>query len=272
MTRAPEPLEDPISQAYVEWCTAERVPANTIRRRRAALRSLKHAGVATREDVEDWWAARRHLKPSTRANDLAVVRSFYKWCQIWEHRTDDPTVRLVPPKPETGAPRPINRAELEAILARVERKPELRRAVLLAAWAGLRREEAARLTWDDIDPDTRQARVLGKGRKIRYVALSTRLIDALLPDTGGNVVTGRVRGWSAHTLGKKVNTEIRAAGVDATFHKLRHRYGSLGYQRSKDPKALAEQMGHASVATTMQFYAAAADGAGRAIADAVSED
>ena len=33
--------------------------------------------------------------------------------------------------------------------------------------------------------------------------------------------------------------------------------------------ALAEQMGHASVATTMSFYAAAADEAAAAIADAV---
>lgn len=74
----------------------------------------------------------------------------------------------------------------------------------------------------------------------------------------GSIVTGRTRGWSGNTLGEYVNAEIYAAvGGHVTFHKLRHRYGSLGCQRTKDPKALAQQMGHASVSTTMTFYAAA---------------
>lgn len=272
MTRSASPLTDPISSAYIAWCVAEGVPENTIRRRRTVLRSVATAGVATREEIEDWWTTRRHLRASTRANDLAVLRSFYTWCQIWEHRQDNPTIRLRPPKSATGAPKPFSRRELDLILEAVENDPPLTRAVLLGAWAGLRVSEAARLRWSDIDVDNRRARVTGKGSKTRSVTLSKRLLDKLLPDDGGNVVTGRDRGWAPGTLGRKVNAAIKAAGVVGTFHKLRHRYGSVGYQRTKDPKALAEQMGHASVSTTMSFYAAAADEAAQQIADAVSDD
>lgn len=283
MARSSTPLADPIAAAYIAWCEQERVAANTIRRRRSVLRAVGNAGTATREEIEAWWAARVTLpngeprKDTTRANELACLRAFYHWAAVWEHRVDaDPTVRLTPPKAGSGAPRPFTRRELDRILEHVttigKEAPALRRAVLLGAWAGLRVSEAARLEWPDIDPDTRRARVTGKGKKTRLVKLSTKLLDELLPDTDGNVVTGRARGWSPDTLGRKINTAIAAAGVDGTFHKLRHRYGSVAYQRTKDPKALADQMGHASVATTMSFYAAAADEAADAIADAVSDD
>lgn len=266
------PLEDPVAEAYIAWSRDERHPPNTIRRRCTVLRSIGNPGTATREEIEAWWATRRHLKASGRANDLAVLRGFIHWCQVWEYRKDDPTVRIKTPKTGAGAPKPFTRRELAAILEQVQHDPRLRRAVLLGAAAGLRVSEAANLSWDDIDPETRRARVTGKGNKTRVVKLSAKLLTELgTAATGRNVVTGTAQAWAPDTLGRKVNRAIRAAGVVGTFHKLRHRYGSLGYQLTKDPKALAEQMGHASVATTMAFYAASADDAADAIADAVSE-
>lgn len=275
MSRSAEPLADQIANHYLAWCEQERVPANTVRRRRTVLRAVGNPGTVTREALEEWWAGRAYLadgrprQESSRANELAVLRSFYRWCQVWEHRTDDPTVRLTPPRVGDSVPKPTTRRELDLLLDHLKEQPALRRAVLLGAWAGLRRAEAASLRWTDIDPETRQARVTGKGRKTRLVVFSTKLIDELLPDTGGNVVTGTERAWSADTLGAKVNAAMKAAGVDGTFHKLRHRYGSIAYQRSKDPIALAKLMGHASAATTMKYYAAAADDAAQQIADSV---
>ena len=146
------------------------------------------------------------------------------------------------------------------------------RAVLLGAGAGLRVAEAAVLTWPDVDADTRTARVTGKGRKTRIVPFTPKLIEALGDAHGGNVVTGRDHGWTPAYLGARVNAAIHAAGVDCTFHKLRHRYGSLTYQRTKDPNAVAAAMGHASVSTTMRFYAAVADDDLRAVGEAATED
>lgn len=272
-------LEDAAAAAYIAWCELQHHPENTIRRRRTVLRAVGNPGTATREELEAWWTNRTHLADTSRANELAILRSFYRWCQIWEHRLDDPTVRLQPPTTGSGAPRPATRRELDLILEHLKTRPkdgaQLRRAVLLGVWGGFRISEAAHLQWSHIDPDTRRARVEGKGRKTRTVKLSMRLLEELLPDSGGNVVTGRARGWAADTLGHKINAAIHVAvplEPDLTFHKLRHRYGSLGYQRTKDPKALAELMGHASVSTTMTFYAAAADDAADAIADAVADD
>lgn len=273
MSRHPVTLEDPVGQDYLDWCAHDlRESPHTIRRRRAVLRSIGNPTAATREQTETWWRGRSERATASRINELAVLRHFYRWCMVWEHRGDDPTVRITPPRRPKGKPRPITEADLQRLLVHLVDEPELHRAVLLGAYAGLRVSEAAALRWADVDVTARTLRILGKGNKVRFVRISAWLLEQLGQEHAGNVVTGRQRGWAGTTLGHKANAAITAAGIPATFHKLRHRYGSIGYQRTKDPKALADQMGHSSAATTMEFYAAAADDAADAIANAVVDD
>lgn len=260
---------DALSRAWIDHQTAEHVPRNTIAARARVLRSIGNAGTATREDVEAWWATRRHLAPATRANDLACLRAFYGWAIRWEHRRpdDDPTLRIDAPRVDKGLPRPVNRHDLARLLDTLP--GDLRRAVALGAYAGLRVSEVAALDWADVDVEARRARIWhSKGAKSRIVALGPLLIDHLLPDVGGNVVTGGARAYSASALQRRVNRTIQAAGVDATFHQLRHRYGTLAYQATRDLVAVGRQMGHSSPVTTA-IYAAAADDVADQIAEAV---
>ena len=260
-------LSDPLSLAWLAWCEAEGQPPNTIARRRATLRSVRTAGTAPREEIELWWSTRRGLAPATRANDLANLRSFYKWCRRWEHRADDPTLRLDAPNVANGIPRPISRHDLHRLLG--ELPDDLRRAVALGAYAGLRVSEAAVLRWADVDLETRNLRIIeSKGNKSRVVPLGPILTDQLLPDTGGNVVTGGQPPYSPAALQRKVNRAIKGAGIDATFHQLRHRYGTVAYQATGDLVAVGKVMGHSSVTTTA-IYAAANDDVAAKIAAAV---
>ena len=261
-------MSQDLAAAYLAHLEAEHAPANTIAARARVLRSVGSAGTATREDIEAWWATRRDLSPATRSNDLANLRAFYKWCRRWEHRDDDPTARLDAPKVDKGLPRPLSRADLHRLLAVLP--DDLRRAVALGAYAGLRVSEVAALHWHDVDLEARRARILhGKGNKSRLVALGAVLIDQLLPDTGGNVVTGTPKAYTAATLQRRINRAIHRAGIDATFHQLRHRYGTLAYQATRDLVAVGRQMGHSSPVTTA-IYAAASDDVADAIAEAVA--
>lgn len=258
---------DDLSRQWIEHQRAEGVTANTIARRAAVLRSVGNAGTATREDVEAWWAGRRHLSPATRSNDLACLRQFYRWANRWDHRADDPTRRLDAPKVARGLPHPLGRAELRKLLDTLP--DDLRRAVALGAYAGLRVSEVAALNWADVDLETRRARVVGKGGKARMVALGVVLLDELLPNTGGNVVTGTAHAMSGATLQRKVNRAIQSRGIAATFHSLRHRYGTMAYQATRDLLAVGRQMGHSSPVTT-SIYAAPADDVADVIAEAVA--
>ena len=261
-------MMDDLSQAHLDHLDAEREPPNTIASRRRVLTSLGNAGTASREEVEAWWATRRDKAPGTRSNDLANLRAFYKWCARWEHREDDPTRRIDAPKVSKGLPHPTSRTDLRNLLDGAL-PPDLRRAVALGAYAGLRVSEVAALDWRDVDLEARRARVLGKGQKWRLVALGVILIDYLLPDTGRNVVTGTDEVHSAAQLQRRVNRAMKAAGIDGTFHSLRHRYGTLAYQATLDLVAVGRQMGHTSPVTTV-IYAAASDDTADIIAEAVA--
>ncbi len=112
-------------------------------------------------------------------------------------------------------------------------------------------------------------RVTGKGQRTRLVGMSPLLLDELLPDTGGNVVTAGGEAMSAGALQRRVNRAIRSAGVGATFHQLRHRFGTVALAATGNLLAVSRAMGHASPATTA-IYAAASDDVADEIAEAVA--
>jgi integrase/recombinase XerC len=194
------------------------------------------------------------------------LRAFYRWAMTFEHRDDDPTRRIQPVKVPRGLPRPASRDELRTLFDTLE--GPYRRAVCLGAWGGLRVSEAAFLSWHDIDTENRRMRVTGKGQKTRLVGLPAVLLDSLLPDTGGNVVTGG-RAWSAKVLQQRINRAIRSAGVDVTFHQLRHRYGTMATASGVPLLSVMRAMGHADASSTA-VYSATSDADLDVIADAVT--
>jgi integrase len=274
------PLTDPLSLAWIAWCRAEHKPVTTIAARTRALRCIGNAGTATREEVEAWWLTRAHLGAATRHNDLAHLRSFYRWCKRWEYRDDDPTLRLDSPRVDAGLPRPMTREDLHLALDQLSRAPsgrpwnlswgpDIRRAICLGAYAGLRISEAAALDWSDVDLENRQIRVIrSKGGKSRRIPMGPELLDALLPETGGNVVSGGAP-YSTYRLARRVRSAFKALGIDATFHQLRHRYATIAYEASGDILTVSRLLGHANLNTT-QIYVRTRDDVAEAIARAVS--
>ena len=241
---------------------------NTIAAYRRVLATVHEPATATQDEVEDWWLDRDHLSPATRRQELAAMRSFYRWMIKWDHRSDDPTRRLDAPKMGHRLPRPMGREDLHRLLSVTS--GEMRRAICLGAYGGLRVAEAAALDWADVDTEARRIIVRGgKGDKDRAVGLSPLLLDALLPVTGGNVVRGGGQPYSANALQQKVNATIRAAGVDGTFHKLRSRFATVALASTGNLLAVSRALGHASPATTA-IYAATSDSDLDLIAEAVA--
>jgi integrase len=262
------PLTDPLSLAWIQWCRAEGIPVATATSRIRTLRSIGNAGTATREDVEAWWLTRTHLAPASRALDLTNLRSFYRWCKRWELRDDNPTLRIDSPRVVPGLPRPITNEDLHTALDALP--PDYRRAVCLGAWAGLRVSEAASLDWANVDLEARQIRVIrSKGGKSRRIPMSAVLLAALLPNTGGNVVAAGGAPYTADRLARCVRRAFGRLGIEATFHQLRHRFGTIAYKATGDVLAVSRLMGHANINTTA-IYAGANDETAALIAEAVS--
>ena len=212
---------------------------------------------ATTEQAEQWWQDHVHLAPKTRQKMLATVRSFYEWAMRFDLVAADPTRRLDAPTQGRRLPEPISRSDLRTALSKAE--PDMYRAIALGAYAGLRVSEAASMSWENIDRDARRLFVrAGKGDKDRAVGLSPLLLDAILPESGGNVVTAGGPAMSPATLQRKVNRHLERCGIKGTFHKLRARFATVALAETGNLLAVSRALGHSSPSTTA-IYAATSD-------------
>lgn len=249
---------------FIQWAQNDRRRSpHTIARYRAVLRDVfpryGDPATITTTMVETWWTSRYGLSPATQANELACLRSFFKWCTRFDHRPDDPTRRLDAPKVPNNVPRMIGRTDLDRLLhEHTNDAPDLRRAFALGAYAGLRVSECAELDWRDIDVEQRRIYVRGKGLKERPVPLSPILLDYLLPDAGGNVVTAGGKPYTGATLQRKVNRLMARAGVRHTFHDLRKRGASIALSKGANPAAVRVMFGWSSM-ETVSHYAVVGD-------------
>lgn len=256
-------MTDPI-EAFIEWSTADRMRSpHTITRYRAVLKTLAPFGdplTVTRADLDAWWTSRILLadgaprSAASRSNELACLRTFFKWATKKAHRLDDPSAGLDFLTPENHVPRAIGKADLERLLGPLTADAlDLRRAVALGAYAGLRVSEVAALGWRDIDIEARRLFVRGKGAWERPIGLSTVLLDELLPVTGGNVVTAGGPPYSGAALQRKINRLMERAGIDHTFHDLRKRGASLALSRGMNPAAVRVAFGWRSMETVTHY-------------------
>src|SRR5699024_10061230 len=140
---------------------------------------------------------------SSRNNELSAIRSYYKWAIRFDHRTDDPSVRVDMLRKQGRVSRFIGKEDLNRLMSTLP--PDLRRAVALGAYGGMRVSEAANLSWGDVNEESRLIIIRGKGDQERTVRVPTALLDAILPNRGGNVVTGRDDAYGENYLQAKVN-------------------------------------------------------------------
>lgn len=230
---------------------------STIASYRSTMRAyLPDPFACTLEDVEAWWEQQDHKSPPTRQRTLNTLRSFYKWAIAYDLIDKDPTRRIPAPKQGRRLPRPISRSDLRRAMDAAP--PDLRRALALGAYAGLRVSEAAALDWSDIDLEARRIYVRGKGDKDRVLALGPLLYDEIAPNTGGNVICAGKKPYTADALQRRMNRHLERLDIEATFHKLRSRFATVALAESGNLLAVSRALGHASPATTA-IYALTSD-------------
>jgi site-specific recombinase XerD len=235
---------------------------SSIDRRAADLRKFDrwlHPGTltdATVADVEAFLAC-RSWEPATSYAFLSHLHAFYKWA-VREGLCDlDPSIYVDRPRLRPGLPRPIADDDLAYLIAQA---PATMRAWLFCgAFAGLRCCEIAGLTRGDIVESEMQMRVTGKGGKCRVVPMHPLVLGALrvsgMPRTGPLWRTATGLEFTGSILSQQGNRYIKAMGVDATMHQLRHWFGTKTYRDSQDILATAGLLGHSNTSTT-QIYAA----------------
>jgi integrase len=290
-TRDGQALPAAVLRAHLRYLQLAGMTDGTIYQRRRLIASVGAAVAvplleATEADLMAWRETLGRLAECTIGQYVGHLRQFYAWAAETGLRADNPARALPVPPQRRRIPRPISEADLMAAL---EAAPErIRPWLVLAGWAGLRAKEIALLRRENVLDNTRPPVLLiasdaTKGRRERIVPMSGFVLDELrragLPRAGYlfrrrdmpplPAPTTVVRGEVTHArpalasaepnrpaiISRLAHEHLRACGIDATLHQLRHRFGTMTYQGSLDLRLVQELLGHANPGTTAAYAA-----------------
>ena len=213
---------------------------------------------------------------ATLARRSATVRAFTAWAVREERLETDPALRLKAPKRVKSLPGVLQASQLVRLLTRLEEAAAegepvavRNRAIVELLYAtGIRVGELGGLDVDDLDPDRRTVRVLGKGNKERAVPYGVPAAVALddwlrrgrprlAAQGSGPALFLGVRGGRVdqRQIRSVVNELFEALGDTSAKgpHALRHSAATHLLDGGADLRAVQEILGHSSLATT-QIY------------------
>ena len=231
----------------------------------------------SRDDLVDFLSSlyRQKLESRTVARHLVTLRNFFRFAQIHEMITDDPSINLESPKIRRTLPDYLRLEEIEKLLLQPDDKTPIGlrdRAMLEVLYSsGLRVSELTSLRVMDLDRAVGCVRCIGKGDKERIVPVGKKamaLVDRYLRDARPKLL-GKTqaspspilflnrRGGRLSRVGvwKILSAYGRQAGlrVALTPHMLRHSFATHLLERGADLRSVQLMLGHSDISTT-QIY------------------
>ena len=229
------------------------------------LRRLEHHADKTVEQLQavdvSRFLGRQEMGAASRTAYFSAIRGFFVW---YAHNGGaDVTARLPRPRSPKSMPRPVSTERLRRLLG-IPMHHRTQIMVLLAALAGLRVHEIAKVRGEDVDIDDRTLRVTGKGGRSDTIPLHPLLVAAALTmPTRGWWFPANSRRAGEHLHAKSVSDIIgqamRRAGIIGTPHALRHWYGSNLVAAGADLRTAQTLLRHANLQTTA-IYIQVVDG------------
>ena len=199
---------------------------------------------------------------ATKNAYYAVLRAWSRWLVQSDHRADDPTTRVPTPKTPAGHPRPVTDAQLDAVLA-LPLRQDTRTKIILAAYAGMRVHEIAKIRGEDISPIAGTITITGKGGRTDTLPAHQLILQqaSYYPRRGLWFASPRdpsapVR---AKTVSRVISDAFGRADAPATAHQLRHFFATSLLRAGIDSRVVQSLMRHESLATTGRYLAVNAD-------------
>lgn len=234
---------------------------------------------------------RRGLSPKSVRNLHGVMHRALDKAVKLRYIRFNPCNACEPPRVEKKEIRPIEGDNVKAFLQAI-RGHQYEDVLFFTVFSGMRQGEVLGLTWDCVDlrkgtitvnKQLQKKRQEGGGGEYRFVPLKNDKSRILTPASdvmkllkrvqleqkknrlkaGGawdnpmnlvftNELGGHLVAYTVYNNFKKIAEQI---GIPSTrFHDLRHTYATLSLQNGDDIKTVSENLGHATVAFTLDTY------------------
>ena len=209
----------------------------------------------------------RKISNRTLDSRRTVVCSFLGWCAAEGYISKNPAINITPIKYERKERVPLTDIQLEKVRNACSTLRETAMVEVLYS-SGCRVTELARLNISDVNFDTREIKLFGKGDKHRTSYLSAKAIVALQA-----YLASRTDDCEALFVSeRKPIKRMQKNGLEAIIRKLgkkcempflhphlfRHTVATDCLKRGMDVTALQKMLGHRSLETTM-IYAKVSD-------------
>jgi len=224
------------------------------------------------EDIRPFmgWLHDKGLSKNSIRLKISAVKSFFKFLHKREILSKNPASPIFSTKIDKKLPSFITENEVNKILAEIDSDdPHQARDIALFELlysSGLRISEALSLKVNDINANTKQLSIVGKGRKQRIVPLGKKALEAIMNykskrelinkknkfdlflNNSGNTLSSAGAYQIINKLMRgKVNSDKKSP------HVLRHSFATHLMDHGADINSVSDMLGHSSLSTT-QIY------------------
>ena len=225
------------------------------------------ASSVTTADIREWMVelTEQKISPTSIRRKIQSLRAYFKFLVKRGEIKGNPASSIALPKPGRRLPAIATHVDIESSLEQTSTLLETLILEMLYG-CGLRRSELLGINDPDINPYSKELKILGKGNKHRVIPLPDRLLarikewqqerDRLYPDLGEPrplIVTRNGR-MSASTLYKIVRKALQGSSAEKKSpHTLRHSFATQLLNSGADINSVKGLLGHSSLGAT-QIY------------------
>lgn len=202
------------------------------------------------------------------AHDLYALSSFFKYLIKQGKLSDNPCSLIKAPKVKRHLPKILTLNEIDVLLDYEPKDVFEQRDSAIAELlfsSGLRVSELVGLDLKDLNYETKEIRVLGKGSKYRIVPVGEKALDKISnylkirdefkPSEDALFLNKYGRRLTTRAVEQNLDKLSVKAGVQTHLnpHKLRHSFATELLQGGADLRSVQEMLGHASLAATQVY-------------------